>query len=491
LNNESRAYHGIFKSTFLFSFVQVFNIIVKVGLNKAVAIFLGAEGMGTIGLFNNTINLLKTGGGFGISQSAVRDISEAYSSGDDERFSRIITITNKLLILTGLLGFFITAILSSWLSLWSFGNNNYAVAFIVLSAVVGLNIFTEGQLSILKGMRQLRELAKASMIGAFVGLLTSVPLYYFFGLKGIVPSLIVMAVTALFFSHMYVRKIAYVKHKISMHTALKEGSPMIKMGFALMYVSFLGYFADLFISSYISRNGGLELVGFYQAGATIISGYFGIIITAMSTDYYPRISAIHSNNEKLQEEVNRQSEVGMVMALPLIVIFLFLSPVLINILYSNSFLQTINYTDIAILGAVISICSNNMGMILLAKQKSNIFLITVTVQRLLAIIIYIFSYHFYGLTGLGFSYLIMAVIHILLMSAIMNQFFKIRFNAKLIIQLVLILFVSVLTLYARRINYELLKYIVGLILLLISIYYSYFIIKSRMGINILTMFKKI
>ena len=58
---QAEGYKNIFKSTFLFGFVQVFNIAVKVVLNKIAAILLGPSGMGIIGLFNNSTSMLQTG----------------------------------------------------------------------------------------------------------------------------------------------------------------------------------------------------------------------------------------------------------------------------------------------------------------------------------------------------------------------------------------------------------------------------------------------
>lgn len=162
MSEEKQAYTGIFKSTFLFGFVQVFNILVKMIANKAVALLLGANGMGIVGLFNSSIGMIQIGAGLGLSQSAVRDISEANASEDTNRFSRIISLTNRVLLFTAFLGVIVTISLSPWLSEWSFGNKNYTFAYIWLSIVVGLNILTEGQLAILKGMRRLRALAKAS-----------------------------------------------------------------------------------------------------------------------------------------------------------------------------------------------------------------------------------------------------------------------------------------------------------------------------------------
>lgn len=42
--SDLSGYKNIFKTTFLFGFVQVFNIFVKVGINKVVAILLGTAG---------------------------------------------------------------------------------------------------------------------------------------------------------------------------------------------------------------------------------------------------------------------------------------------------------------------------------------------------------------------------------------------------------------------------------------------------------------
>jgi PST family polysaccharide transporter len=57
--NTPTDFKTIFKSTFLFGFVQVFNILTKLLLQKVVALFLGSEGVGTIGIYHTTINLLK------------------------------------------------------------------------------------------------------------------------------------------------------------------------------------------------------------------------------------------------------------------------------------------------------------------------------------------------------------------------------------------------------------------------------------------------
>ena len=485
----STSYGNIFKTTFLFGFVQVFNIIVKVGLNKVVAFLLGAEGMGIIGIYNSAVQMIRTGAGLGVNQSAVRDISEANAKGEKETFSRIISLTNKVILFTSLLGIGVTIILSPFLSKWSFGDHSYTLAFIWLSLVVGLNIFTEGQLAILKGMRQLRALAKASIWGSLAGLISAVPFYYMWGKGGIIPSLIISALAALFFSNLYVRRINYDRVSLSAKEILSGSKSMVKMGVALMLVGFLGAIFDMIVAAFISRQGSLADVGFYNAGATIISGYFGIVITAMSTDYYPRISAVHNDNDKLKEEMNRQSETGLIMIFPLVILFVFLSPFFINILYSSEFVLTNDYTDYAMIGTVIIVVSNCMGMILLAKQASNIFILSVLGQRIILIGIYLLGYTYFGLKGLGFAYIATGVVHITFMTVILRHFYNIRLAGRVYKLLILIIICTIATIYVRTIEIQTVKYTIGSIIFILSCIYTLEYMKKKMSLNFLTAIK--
>ena len=480
------SYGNILKTTFLFGFVQVFNIGVKVILNKVVAVLLGAEGLGIIGIYNNVCKMIVTGAGLGINQSSVRDISEANALGDKKHFSRTISMVNKVILLTSLLGIIITLILSQFLSKWTFGNNDYILGFVWLSVVVGLNILSEGQLAILKGMRQLRALAKASMLGSLVGLAAAVPFYYFFGRGGIIPSLIITAFAALFFSNTYVRKIDYTRVKLSIKEALGESRSMIKMGMALMYVTFLGTIFETVVASFISNTGSLVDVGFYNAGISIVSGYFGIVITAMSTDYYPRISAIHDDNVLLQKEMNKQSEAGLVMVFPLVVLFVFLSPFFIEILYSKEFFETNNYTDYAMIGTVFIVVSNCMGMILLAKQASNIFIWSVLGQRIVLMVVYLLGYKYWGLTGLGFSYIATGALNFFLMAIILNHFYEIIVAKRVSILLAMVIVATIATIIVKKIDIITLKYSIGIALFIFSTVFSYIYMKKVMEIDMLS-----
>ncbi|NLA47900.1 MAG: oligosaccharide flippase family protein, partial [Bacteroidales bacterium] len=132
LVSEQSSYRQIFKATSLFGGVQVFTILIGIIRVKFVAILLGTEGVGIIGLLNSPLNMIVSITGLGISFSAVRDISEASGSGDQTILSRSVITLRRWSWFTGLFGAIVTIGFAPLLSQWSFGNREYTWAFVWL-----------------------------------------------------------------------------------------------------------------------------------------------------------------------------------------------------------------------------------------------------------------------------------------------------------------------------------------------------------------------
>lgn len=482
---DQSAYRNTFKSTFIFGFVQVFNIAVKVGLNKVVALLLGPSGMGIISLYSTSIHLLSVGAGLGINQSGVRDIAEARGSSDRERIDITISFVKRIIKYTSILGMILMASLSPLLSEWTFGSKTYTMAYLFLSLAVGATVQTNGYRAINTGMRELRNVAYSTIWGALAGLLTGLPLYFFFGESGIVPSLIISSVSTMLIARYYASKVRYDNVNMTFREALSKSSNMIKMGISLMLMSFMLSALQLIISSYVSGHGGIDIVGLYQAGATIVTSYFGIIITAMSTEYYPRIASFSQDDRKLSDAVNAQSEIGLLIALPMIVLFVFLTPYFIQVLYSDSFLLATSYLDFAILGVIAVICSNSMGMILLAKQASRTFLLSSALENIVILGITILLYNVAGLAGLGMAYAINGIMQFIMYDRIMWYTYQIRFNKVLILLLVETFICCGLAIYLRTIDILWLKWCSGILLFILTSIYSIKNLNKRLNINLI------
>lgn len=430
---KEEGYSRIFKSTFLFGFVQIVRMLVGLIKNKVIAILLGPSGMGIIGIYNNAISLIKTGSSLGINQSAVKEISEAESSKSEKKISEVLSLVKKVVIFTSAIGCVVTIVFSPILSKWGFGDYSHTLQYIFLSVVVALEVFVENQLVILKGMRQLQALAKASLYGAIVGLVLGLPQIYLYGESGIVLSIICTSIATAIVTHLFVRKIKHSKVKYSLKETIINAQPMVKMGVALMFSGFMSYFFNLITLGYIQSLGGLSDVGFYSAGSTLIVSYFSMVTTSLNTDYYPRIAAINRDNHQLSIEIFKQSKVGLLLMFPIVVAFSLFSTLIIEILYSAEFESVVKYTDWAIIGILISVISNCYGYVFIVKQESKLYLLLSISFNAVFLVNYVVMYRLFGLTGLGISYSLNVLIQLIVYSLLCYRRYNIKVDIKILV----------------------------------------------------------
>lgn len=482
MSEDRSAYKQIFKATSIFGGVQLFNILVNIIKSKAVAVLLGAEGMGLLGLFNSTIDLIKTFTGLGLSSSAVRDISEIATTNDEYKISSILKTLRRWVYFTGIFGVVLTVVLSPLLSKWTFGNDNYVWSFVWLSIVIFVYALSSGQLAALQGLRRIKDLAKVSLFGSISGLVVSITLFYLLGLDGIVPSLIFTSLCTLFFSWYFNRKIYIVPIKQTYPESYKNGMNMAKLGIMMMLNGLITIIASYIFRIYISHIGGVNDVGVFQSGYAIVEGYFGLIYTAMATDYYPRLSGINHDNIKIRSEVNKQAEIGLLIAAPMIVISLFIMPYLIKILYTSEFLDVVPYVKWAVIGNIFKIGSWSMGFILLAKGKSKIFITTGVVFGITFLLMNIFGYNTWGIEGIGVAYCINYLIHFIVLYIICFNLYSFQYNAEFW-KIMLLVFIFGMGAFASRFLSEpVLKYSMSILLFLLTGIYCSMKLNRKTGI---------
>lgn len=481
---QSTSYGNIFKTTFLFGFVQVIKAVISIVINKMAAILIGPNGMGLLGIYNSTISLVQTGASLGLNQSAVRDVAEANGTGDINKRDRVINVTLKVVLGTGLLGFLITICLSYFISDWTMGDHSHTYIYCILAIVISLNIVNDGRQAVLKGMRLMRYLAIASIIGSVTSLFVSIPLYYVMGKEGIVPALLLSSASALLVSNFFIKKINIKKVTIPVKDLCMSAIPMVKIGTVLMFVTFLQTIISFCINSFVRKEGGIEDVGFYSTGQYILSGYFGLVITALMTDYYPRIAAVNNNNKQLTEELNKQILVTLILCCPMFAIFVVLLPVFIELLYTSDFLPVVDYIKVAIFGTLMMSISNPCDMLFVVKQESKILVVLAVLVRGFQLISSYVLYINYGLFGLGLSFLLVITLHSILVFTIAYKKYAIVLNKQIILFLLVIIVLLILAGYFNNFSELNHRILFSAILLSLFIALDILAIKRIMGINI-------
>jgi O-antigen/teichoic acid export membrane protein len=200
---ESKSYIQIFKSTSLFGGVQILSIIISVIRSKFIAIFLGPTGIGVSGLLTSTIMLISSITNLGIERSSVKNIASANTRGNELMITKIVSVTHYLVWFTGTIGSFIIFIFSPYLSDLAFGNDDFSISFKFIAITVLFNQISSGQIAVLRGLRKLKYMASSSLLGSLIGLIVTIPIYYFYGIDGIVPSIILTSVVTLLITTYY------------------------------------------------------------------------------------------------------------------------------------------------------------------------------------------------------------------------------------------------------------------------------------------------
>lgn len=489
MEDSQSSYRQIIKATSLFGGVQFLSILISIIRSKIVAIFLGPTGLGITSLLNSSIALISAFTSVGLDKSAVKSISMANFTGDNVKIATEISILKRLIWFTGILGTMLTIILSSWLSKLTFNNTDYTFAFIWISITLLFMQLTNGQLAILQGLRKLQFQAKANLYGSFLGLLFTVPLYYYYGIKSIVPTIIVASLIVLLTSWYYSNKVKIKSVPVTNLEVFIGGKEMIRLGFSLSFINILSLIAAYALQIVISHRGGVIELGLFSAGFAIINSYVGLIFTAISTDYYPRLSSICGDNDKVRITVIQQALIAILIITPIIIIFLTFAPFIIRFLYSLKFISIISMVSWGILGMLFKAVSWSMGYILIAKGDSKIFMKTSLFFNILFLIINIIGYYSFGLEGLGITFALNYIIHFLGLKIITNNKYNFYFDKEFYKIFMYCIALCMITFLFSFILFPILKYCLMIIMITLSLLFSLYELDKK--INLKEMYNKL
>lgn len=413
----SDSYSHVLKYTGIFGGVQGLNIVVSLVRNKLIAVLLGPNGMGLASLFNTTVNFISQATNFGISFSAVKHVSELFERGDEAAIAHFVKVVRAWALLTALIGMLVCVVVGPLLSDYTFAWGDHTLHFILLAPAVGLMAITGGEMAILKGARQLRSLAVIQIFNVLAALVISIPIYYFYNQTGIVPVIVLMALTSMLLTIRHSYRL-YPLRLSGANGVLGEGMAMVRLGVAFVVAGVLGSGAEMLIRSYLNVvSGDLDVVGLYNAGFMLTITYAGMVFSAMETDYFPRLSSVNSDVAATNLTVNRQIEVSLLIVSPMLAALIIGLPILIPLLFSSKFLPMVGMAQVSVFAMYIKAVSLPVSYLTLAKGDSVGYMVLEAIYDVLLVLLIIFGYGQWGLLGTGVALSLSYVFDILLVGA--------------------------------------------------------------------------
>lgn len=407
---DRSSYSQIVKSSSIMGAAAAITMIFSLVRTKFAAVLIGTTGVGLLANFVALQTLITNLAALGIGTSAVRQIAKAYGE-DEDRVARTVLALRRACWITGLVGAGVMAALSSWLSELTFGTSAYRWHIAGLALTILLGILHGGKTAVLQGARRISQLAKLQLGAAAGGTLVSLLCFYFLGIEGLVPALVVSAAINLALAWYLTRQVPVRKVEMSFAESFRNMGTMARLGFALMWSALVGSASLLAINAVITQELGVQSLGIYSAGYALSGMFVNFVLAAMSSDYYPRLSAASHDDRALNRLVNEQTEVAVLLALPGLVATLTLAPWAIRLLYTQEFMPARELLQWFTLGCLGRVVSWPVGYLLTAKSRAASVIIVATIAETTHALLVWLGVRYVGLVGAGAAFFLLYFIY--------------------------------------------------------------------------------
>lgn len=473
------SYRHVLKYTGVFGGVQGLKIFVTLLRNKLASSLLGKVGMGVNGIFLNIGEIMNSWTNFGIPFYAVQRISEIYEEGTEDDLRRFVGVIRTWSVWSALLGGMLCFFLASWLNGHYFpAGEQHTLEIMLLSVFVASMPIEAVECSLLKGLRQLRTVAFIEVMAALSTFALTIPLYFFFGLKGIVASLVLCGWAVAIIHLIFSTRLYSYRVKLFSRTTLREGWPLIRIGLPYVLAAVAGAMTTGEVFSYLSDTGQ---VGLYRAGYGLMVTYAGMVFVAVEADYFPRLSSVNHDQKRMNHTINQQIDVCVLLMAPILIVLVLAMPWIIRLLWTNEFLPVGTMAICAVFYMFFKAVATPIGYTSLAKGDSWLYLIMECIYDVMFVLMLRYGYARMGLTGAGIALSVAALFDLIMIGTVYGLRYHLYMRRRTLFlilpQAVLLAAAVAACLWLSPVY----KYLVGSLALLLSLVFSLRLLSNEMS----------
>lgn len=415
----------VLKAMGLFTGVQSVNIVCSIVRTKFAALLLGPEGVGLFGLYNSTIDMMKSLSELGLRSSTIPSIASSKSMA---MVARICYVVRRWNWVVGAIGAIITALLAPLLSKLTFDDASHAWAFVALSVSVFMASVTSAELSIIQGLGKLKRMAKASVAGSIAGLMISIPLFYLLGIRSIVPTILAYTVVTMSATLMLRERLPKPEPLPSTGDTFREGLAFVKLGICMAASYTVAFAASYVVKAWLNYHQGTDVVGIFESGYMLANRYIGLVFAAIGVEYFPRLSRVKDSPLRISLFVGHEASIAAIVILPVAALFIALDDVVIRLLYDSKFLDAAPFITVALVSTPFRALSWCMAFVMLTRGDGKIFLLTDTISATLSVVLFIAGYHIGGFLGMGVAYMIWYASYAIIVYVVYRRYYGLKLS---------------------------------------------------------------
>jgi PST family polysaccharide transporter len=401
----------LFKITSLNSVHILLKLIFGFITSKALALYVGANGMAYVGNFRAFLNVLENFSLLGIQNAVVKYVSEFQN---DKSKLKSVLATFGILLLTSSIAISLFLILGAdYLSKQIFNHSEiYSYVFYSIAVVFPLYVFSMFCISVVNGFQEYKNVIYIQIISSAIALIFSVFFIYYYSTIGALVSLIFAPIFVFFVSLFYLKKHIRFRDVLSIDffdfKILKNLSEYVLMA---LVSGVIGSFVLLEIRTDIVSITGLQQAGIYEGLQRISSYYLLFVSSIMAIYFYPKLAEANSNSKEIV--LHYLKTIIPLFTIGLVIIY-FLRKYIIQVLFSSEFESMESLFLWQLIGDVLKATSLIFGTLLIAKKQTKVFIITEIISLCIMYFSSNWMLHSIGINGIvqayAFTYLIYLVV---------------------------------------------------------------------------------
>ncbi|WP_396217773.1 O-antigen translocase [Flavobacterium sp.] len=387
----------LFKITSLNSIHILLKLIFGFITSKALALYVGANGMAYIGNFRVFLNVVENFSLLGIQNAIIKYVSEYQN--DKIKLKSVLATFGLLLLVSSISISLILILGANYLSKQLFNHSKmYGFLFYILAILFPLYVFSTFCISVVNGFQKYKNVIYIQIISSGIALLFSLFLIYYYSTFGALVSLVLAPVFVFFVCLFYLKNLISIFDVFSFQNfnflVVKNVSEYVLMA---LVSGVIGSFILLEIRTDIISITGLQNAGIYE-GLQRISSYYLLFVSSIITIYfYPKLAETNSNKKDIV--LYYLKTIIPLFTIGLVIIY-FLRKLIIQVLFSSEFETMESLFLWQLLGDLLKAISLIFGTILIAKKQTKVFIITEIISLFILYFSSNWMLHTVGISGI-------------------------------------------------------------------------------------------
>jgi len=373
-------------------------LIVTLVRQKILAIVLGRAGLGVLALLRQFLDPLIQILPLGVNAGVVKFVAQHRRTGDEAELRRTVSTAAWFFLSISSAAALVVLYFSQPLAIRILGAGAYRRLIVLAALSVPMTILAAYFNALLVGAQRIGTITRIHYLGHAVTLVVNIPLIILYGLTGAVAALAILEVFYCFaYGICAARYVPVNLRSFAARTLFRLSS----YGIATLADTGLWMLALFFVRVDFSRRFGDETQGLYEIIYRLSFNYLAILVYAINTYVFPRVSALE-NDEGLGGEINVALRGVWLLMIPAVMALSITIKPVIWLFSTAQFYDGAAFLPWQLVGDVFYMCWVTLGLGLLGRGRLKAFILAGVARSAVFVAAYTAIEWFAGLHSLNF-----------------------------------------------------------------------------------------